>query len=369
MSLFDKFGLIYFLIPFLFIIKNKWSLIFSILLGSSVYKIKIKNSPELKFQSYEYSLMISVLGVLTYSTEFNFKNNSQFEISFDSKNKFVLSLDRSSVEDINLIQTLFGGLRHGADFTISENFRENGLKRDKSFKIVKNDGRSIIQTSDGIKFYLDSIHPGNTIVETFVQKIHQINSKQSLDGKIVVDIGAECGDTALFYSKLGAKVFAFEPIEEHYNQLIENINLNQELKERITPINAAIGKDGELIFHYGVKSITKSTSFVKNIHENKAREEKVTGYSFKNAFKKFNIEKIELLKMDCKGCECFLKEDDLSNVENIKIEYDSEFASLKLDELLEILETAGFRNIIYRINPISNRLSNRDFCHVFGTKN
>ena len=74
MSLFDKFGLIYFLIPFLFIIKNKWSLIFSILLGSSVYKIKIKNSPELKFQSYEYSLMISVLGVLTYSTEFNFKN-------------------------------------------------------------------------------------------------------------------------------------------------------------------------------------------------------------------------------------------------------------------------------------------------------
>ena len=133
--------------------------------------------------------------------------------------------------------------------------------------------------------------------------------------------------------------------------------------------SACILKDGELIFHYGVKSITKSTSFVKNIHENKAREEKVTGYSFKNAFKKFNIEKIELLKMDCKGCECFLKEDDLSNVENIKIEYDSEFASLKLDELLEILETAGFRNIIYRINPISNRLSNRDFCHVFGSKN
>tara|TARA_B110000014_G_scaffold264432_1_gene265939 strand:- start:10786 stop:11895 length:1110 start_codon:yes stop_codon:yes gene_type:complete len=368
-SLFDKFGLIYFLIPFLFIIENKWSVIFSILLGRSTYNIKIKDAPILKFQSYEYSLMISVLGVLTYSTEFNFKNNNQFEISFDLKNKFLLSLDRSSLEDINLIQTLFGGLRHGADFEMSENFIDDNVKRDKSFKIFKNNGRRIIQTTDGIKFYLDSIHPGNTIVETFVQKIHQVNSKQSFDGKIVVDIGAECGDTALFYSKLGAKVFAFEPIKEHFNQLIENINLNQKLKERITPINAAIGKDGELIFHYGVQSITKSTSFIKNIHEKRSREEKVTGYSFKSAFKKFDIEKIDLLKMDCKGCECFLKENDLTNVDSIKIEYDSEFASLKLDKLLEILEKAGFRNIIYRINPISNRISNRDFCHIFGTKN
>ena len=90
--------------------------------------------------------MISVLGVLTYSTEFNFKNNSQFEISFDSKNKFLLSLDRSSIEDINLIQTLFGGLRHGADFTISENYTENDFKRDKSFTIIKNNDRNIIQT-------------------------------------------------------------------------------------------------------------------------------------------------------------------------------------------------------------------------------
>ena len=66
------------------------------------------------------------------------------------------------------------------------------------------------------------------------------------------------------------------------------------------------------------------------------------------------------------GVEIFLPK---LNGTRLKIEYDSEFASLKLDKLLEILEKAGFRNIIYRINPISNRISNRDFCHIFGTKN
>ena len=69
--------------------------------------------------------------------------------------------------------------------------------------------------------------------------------------------------------------------------------LNRELAGRVGEL---FGKDGELIFHYGVKSITKSTSFVKNIHENKAREEKVTGYSFKNAFKKYGMTNSSMTK-------------------------------------------------------------------------
>ena len=35
----------------------------------------------------------------------------------------------------------------------------------------------------------------------------------------------------------------------------------------------------------------------------------------------------------------------------------------------DFLEKAGFENNVYRINPISNRTSNRYECHIFGKKN
>ena len=366
MIIFDRFALIYFLIPFMFIVENKFGLILSILFGSSKYKIKISSVPTLYFESHEFTLMMSVLGILTFSTSYSFKNKNEFDISFDMKNKFSLTLDRSSIEDMNLIYALFGGIRHGANF-ITNDYILNNNSREKTFRILKIHNRKIIETSSGIKFYLDSIRPGNTIVETFVQKIHQINSNENLDGKIVIDVGAECGDTALFYSNLGAKVYAFEPLKKHFDQMIENINLNQELSKKIIPINAAIGKDGELIFNFDSYNTTGG-SFVKNVHKENFDQVKVQGYSFESVFKKFNIEHVDLLKMDCKGCECILNADDLINVNSIKIEYISEFSDLKLEELLKMLEKAGFQNSIYRINPISNRTSNRYECHVFGIK-
>ena len=39
------------------------------------------------------------------------------------------------------------------------------------------------------------------------------------------------------------------------------------------------------------------------------------------ARKKFKIDHIDLLKMDCKGCEFFLSDNDLKNIDRIKLEY------------------------------------------------
>ena len=64
--------------------------------------------------------------------------------------------------------------------------------------------------------------------------------------------------------------------------------------------------------------------------------------------------------MDCKGCECFLNEKTLDNVDRVKIEFEKVFSSLKLENFLNMLETAGFECLIYRISPYSPRLSNKD---------
>ena len=60
----------------MFIVENKFGLILSILFGSSKYKIKISSVPTLYFESHEFTLMMSVLGILTFSTSYSFKNKN-----------------------------------------------------------------------------------------------------------------------------------------------------------------------------------------------------------------------------------------------------------------------------------------------------
>ena len=102
---------------------------------------------------------------------------------------------------------MYYGNKYGANFITNDIFK-NSI-REQTFKISSSNNRKIITTSNGINFFLDSIHPGNTIFETFIKKIHLINSKINWNDKIVVDVGAECGDTPLYFASMGAKSICF----------------------------------------------------------------------------------------------------------------------------------------------------------------
>ena len=99
-----------------------------------------------------------------------------------------------------------------------------------------------------------------------------------------------------------------------------------------------------------------------------SKEITVNGYSFESLFKKFDIGHIDLLKTDCKGCECFLNEQVFTNVDRVKIEFETMFNSLKLDDFLKMLKNAGFECIVYRFNPYNNTFSNKNSCHIYGVK-
>jgi hypothetical protein len=71
--------------------------------------------------------------------------------------------------------------------------------------------------------------------------------------------------------------------------------------------------------------------------------------------------------MDCKGCEYLLTENALKNVDRVKIEYLSD-RSHKLKDLLKILENAGFKYMIYKINPFQHNISNNVVGHIYGKK-
>jgi|TARA_B110000495_G_C22991084_1_gene583606 FkbM family methyltransferase len=356
---------IYFIIPFIFNAQNKISIIFSLLIGKDAFNLKLNNIL-VKIKRNDFYQLYSILGIIAYSTSYSINSKKVLEISFDEENRFSIPLDNLSYENSNLLELLFLGTKYGANF-FSKDVKNIQL-REKSFKIFTNNNKKIIETSDGIKFYIDSIHPGNTIIETFIKNIHMINTKIDWKNKIIVDAGAECGDTPLYFANKGAKVYAIEPVKTHFNFMQKNLELNQDLAKNIIPINAAIGENGILKFYESTKEGGGGgASYVDNNQEDDFKITEVQGYTLKMLKEKFGISRIDLLKMDCKGCEFFLTKEDLEHVENVKIEYTIMNDKNKLENLLKLLENIGFKCMLYRHSE-QGRNSNKLEGNIYGTK-
>ena len=60
-------------------------------------------------------------------------------------------------------------------------------------------------------------------LKVHIREIHSINPKINWNDKIVVDVGAECGDTPLYFANMGAKVFAFEPLKKHFEFFLKEL--------------------------------------------------------------------------------------------------------------------------------------------------
>ena len=128
----------------------------------------------------------------------------------------------------------------------------------------------------------------------------------NLKNKIVIDIGANIGDTALKFINHGAKkVFVIEPIKETYKYLLKNIKINK-LENRIIPFNIGIGQKNETLkIHIRKYASGGNSIFYKDRNkDNKLYNSKTEVKVFKLDYLKKNIKsKVDLIKIDCEGCE------------------------------------------------------------------
>jgi len=185
----------------------------------------------------------------------------------------------------------------------------------------------IIETHQGIRFKMQTI---GILDETFLYQIHF--SGFDLKGKTVITAGAYIGDTALFYSYYGAKVYAFEPDPNSFEKAKENILLNPTLKDNIILRNYAIGKDGEIDFPIEENSVDSSIYKV-----NVTNKVNVKSVSIRTILKEFNISEPYLLDLDIKGAEFTVVEDaSISNFQRVRIEYSPYFLN-QTDKTLEFL--------------------------------
>jgi len=157
----------------------------------------------------------------------------------------------------------------------------------------------------------------------------------NIKGKDVVDVGANIGDTAIYFALKGAKhVYAFEPYPYSYNIAKKNIKLNH-LKDKISLLNEGCGKSGFV----AIKEEYENTggTDLKNFKKGK----KIRIESLDEIVKRFNL-KHAALKVDCEGCEYDLilsaSDEALKAFDQIIIEYHYGYRNL-----VKRLRRAGFK--------------------------
>lgn len=166
--------------------------------------------------------------------------------------------------------------------------------------------------------------------------------------KVVVDVGANIGDSSIFFVLNGAqKVIAIEPFPHFYNILIPNIEENN-YKNKIIPINAIVGYEERFVKMNIDKEMT--TGIQAELSDIGKRTKMI---NLDYIVKHFNINNC-VLKMDCEGCEydSILKSNDetLRHFEYIMLEY-----HYGHEGLLKKLKEAGFKAKYTRPHHSYNR--------------
>jgi len=168
----------------------------------------------------------------------------------------------------------------------------------------------VVTTPSGIRFHLPSID-GLVLAETFLYDIHF--SGEDLEGKTVVDVGANVGDTALYFAERGAEVLAYEPDPANYHGLLANLDLNPDLRSRVHPFPFAVGVDGEVEFHTGLGGGS-------GMYETAGTVRRVKSVSLATLLE--GRDRVYLLKADCKGAEYELAlQPAIARFDHLAIEY------------------------------------------------
>lgn len=168
--------------------------------------------------------------------------------------------------------------------------------------------------------------------EVFDQEIYR-NLK--CEGRVVIDIGANIGDSAIYFAAKSAKsVVAYEPYPVIYKTASENIRMNN--MDNISLVNAAIGPvKGELRLDPGYGN--SAGSQIKEVKEGVV----VPVFTLAGIIAEHGVSD-GILKVDCEGYEysIFLEADDASlrTFREMQIEYHYGYLNLK-----KRLEKAGFR--------------------------
>jgi len=159
----------------------------------------------------------------------------------------------------------------------------------------------------------------------------------NVNGKVVIDVGAFVGDSAIYFILRGARrVIAVEPHPGAYAEMLDNVKLNN-LERVIVPVNAGLAsKPGKICIEDVSVEATSAT-----YHGSGNCINAVPAVTLSELISRFNIDVGNaVLKMDCEGCEFDIILNDYEHIKLFKeliLEYHSYTVNKPVDELLNVL--------------------------------
>jgi FkbM family methyltransferase len=236
-------------------------------------------------------------------------------------NSFVTNLFRGIN---NKLTSIFSNKNKKAELTwIKEKFLKHatpGKVRRFSFK-----GRNIFFKSPSEFLY--------TMKEIFVEEIYNIDLP---DNSVIIDCGANIGLSVIYLKEKfpAATIIAFEPDDDNYSLLMQNIE-SFKLQNVDARKEAVWIRDEELSF-------SNEGTMGSKIELSANSAKKVKAIRLKNLLS----QKIHFLKIDIEGAEYnVLKDiaDSLKNVDNMFLEYHGKFNQAnELTEIFAMIQNAGF---------------------------
>jgi FkbM family methyltransferase len=193
---------------------------------------------------------------------------------------------------------------------------------------IGNDTIELIFRGKRLYFYFDDknqlVNTMRLINEVYLAEVYKW---LKVENKDVVDIGANIGDTSIYFALRGARrVYAFEPYPYSYRIAKRNVEMNR-MQDRIYLFNEGCGGDVRLIKIDENYHSTRS-SYLKEFPQGK----EVKVIPLKTIVERFSIAG-GVLKLDCEGAEypIVLRADTktLSAFDQIIIEYHHGYIDLK----------------------------------------
>lgn len=191
-------------------------------------------------------------------------------------------------------------------FGIRYHFRNIPISSDMTFRIIRNvllkgydvhtSGNDIIVRTPFGELWVSATDAD--LLSVLCEPLEDMYGFVDVKGAVIVDIGAYIGETALLFLFNGARrVYAFEPVYKHFYYLLKNVTKNNAI-DRIIPLNyGAWFREGVLEVNYGgpgtgLRAFTTLSLQLKVKH---------LSYILREVFEREG--RIDLVKMDCEGCE------------------------------------------------------------------
>jgi FkbM family methyltransferase len=242
---------------------------------------------------------------------------------------------------------------------------KKGLKYDPPHDILSI-SRELILPEDGDKnseknvITIRGCRSNGDIISVFLEAEYKF---LPVKGKTVIDVGANIGDSCIYFSLKGAeRVIGLEPFPVNYDLATKNIKSNN-LSQKVDLLLAGLGADTEDLlidptYASDIGSHTTATRFDRGIV--------VPLLTLSNILDRFGLFSKEIvLKIDCEGCEydsvMTASKDVLRTFSHIQIEYHKGYKKLK-----QKLEDSDFK--VYCSRPVRLKGGDLHLGFIYATR-